>query len=105
LALRSLIYDGHFALVAGEDGQSWVEAAEKLSAERGIPLRAARVGVDKGDLIDIRLAWLKNRKITSTGAVLVRPDGVIGFRAINGVEDPDAALASALSRILSISTD
>ncbi|MFM0385681.1 FAD-dependent monooxygenase [Paraburkholderia dipogonis] len=105
LALRSLIHDGHFALVAGEDGQSWVEAAKELAVERGIPLRAARVGVDEGDLIDIRLAWLKNRKIASTGAVLVRPDGVIGFRAIDGVEDSHAALASALSQILSISID
>jgi 2,4-dichlorophenol 6-monooxygenase len=98
--LRSLVHDGHFALIAGEDGEAWVQAAEKLAAERDIPLRAARVGVDRGNLIDVRLAWLKNREITPDGAVLVRPDGFIAFRSIDGVDDPDAALAAAFSQIL-----
>jgi 2,4-dichlorophenol 6-monooxygenase len=105
LALGSLVHGGHFALIAGENGQAWVKAAEKLSAKRGIPLRAARVGVDEGDLADIRLAWLKNRKITSTGAVLVRPDGYIAFRSINGVGDPYATLDSAFSQILATPID
>ena len=104
MALRSLVHRGHFALIAGEDGQPWVEAAEKLSAELAIPLHAARVGVDRGDLIDIRLAWLKNRKITSRGAVLVRPDGHIAFRSIEAVDDPHTTLGAAFSKILSIVT-
>ena len=104
LALRSLVHRGHFALIAGEDGQPWVEAAEKLSAELAIPLHAARVGVDRGDLIDIRLAWLKNRKITSRGAVLVRPDGHIAFRSIEAVDDPHTTLGAAFSKILSTVT-
>ena len=101
LALRSLIHDGHFVLIAGEDGHDWVEAARKLSAETGIPLRAATVGVDNGDLIDFRLAWLKNREIAADGAVLVRPDGFIAFRTFQRTEDPRATLASALAQILS----
>jgi 2,4-dichlorophenol 6-monooxygenase len=105
IALGSLVHNGHFALIAGESGQAWVTAAEKLSAERGIPLRAARVGVDEGDLADIRLAWLKNRKITPKGAVLVRPDGYIAFRSIHAVEDPYATLAAAFSQILSTPMD
>jgi 2,4-dichlorophenol 6-monooxygenase len=100
IALRSLVYGGHFALIAGEDGQVWVEAARMLSAERGIPLRAARVGVDDGDLIDIRLAWLKNRRISSSGAVLVRPDGHIGFRSIDGQDNAYTILGEALNQIL-----
>jgi len=100
IALRSLVYGGHFALIAGEEGHAWVRAAEKLSAEREIPLRAARVGVDDGDLVDIRLAWLRNRKITSGGAVLVRPDGYIGFRSTDRVDDPYATLSSVFDQIL-----
>ncbi len=100
LPLRSLIHDGHFALIAGEKGDAWTRAAERLAGERGIPIRSGRVGVDEGDLIDIRLAWLKNRQITPTGAVLVRPDGFISFRAIGGSDDPYAVLASAFNQIL-----
>jgi 2,4-dichlorophenol 6-monooxygenase len=98
--LRSLVHDGHFALIAGEKGHAWVQAAERLSREWGFPLRAGRAGVDEGDLIDIRLAWLKNRSITAHGAVLVRPDAYIGFRSLAEVDDPYAALASALRKIL-----
>ena len=103
--LRSLIHGGNFALIAGEDGRPWVDAAEKLSAERGIPLHAVRVGVDKGDLVDVRLAWLKNRKISPAGAVLVRPDGFIAFRSIDAVDDPYATLAAAFAQILSTKID
>jgi 2,4-dichlorophenol 6-monooxygenase len=105
LALRSLVHGGHFALIAGEDGQAWVDAAEKLAMQHDIPLRAARVGLRNVDLLDMRLAWLKNREITSSGAVLVRPDGHIGFRSIGSVDEPLTVLASAFSRILGTTID
>jgi 2,4-dichlorophenol 6-monooxygenase len=105
LALRCLVHDGHFALIAGEDGRPWVQAATKIAEERGIPLRAARVGIgDDVDLVDVRLAWLKQREISQEGAVLVRPDGFIGFRSATAVDDPLAALASALDAMLSNTT-
>jgi 2,4-dichlorophenol 6-monooxygenase len=97
--LGTLVHGGHFVLLAGEDGEQWVQAAQKLAAERGIPLRAARVGID-ADLVDLRLAWLKNREITPTGAVLVRPDKFVGFRSMGAVDDPVAALSSAFDQIL-----
>jgi 2,4-dichlorophenol 6-monooxygenase len=53
------------------------------------------------DLVDVRLAWLKNREITSAGAVLVRPDGYLGFHSLGGADDPLATLASVFSQILS----
>jgi 2,4-dichlorophenol 6-monooxygenase len=42
------------------------------------------------------------REISRTGAVLVRPDGFIGFRSIEAVEDPVTVLASAFDAILSV---
>jgi 2,4-dichlorophenol 6-monooxygenase len=103
-ALRELIHNGHFALIAGEDGQAWVDAASQIAEQRNIPLRAARVGLGDADLGDVRLAWLKQREISPTGAVLVRPDGYIGFRAIAAVDDPLAVLSSAFGRILNLTT-
>src|SRR4029077_2754993 len=49
--LRSLIHNGHFALIAGEHGQPWVDAAMKLADQRRIPLRAATVGLGRVDLV------------------------------------------------------
>lgn len=103
LPLGRLVEGGRFVLIAGEEGHAWVDAAEKLAAERNIPLRAGRVGVLDSDYVDVRCAWLKNREISPTGAVLVRPDRYIGFRSIEGVDDPAAALAAALDQILSVS--
>ena len=38
--------------------------------------------------------------IDETGAVLVRPDGYVGWRSASAAADPDGTLTSALSAIL-----
>jgi 2,4-dichlorophenol 6-monooxygenase len=95
-----LIHGGHFVLIAGEDGADWVDAALKIAAERCIPLRASRVGFGDVDHVDVLCGWLKNRGIGSSGAVLVRPDRYVGFRASDAVSDPAAVLADAFDQIL-----
>ena len=52
--LGTLVHGGQFLLIAGEEGHAWVEAAEKIAAERGLPLRATRVGVLGSDYVDVR---------------------------------------------------
>lgn len=101
IPLGTLVHGGKFLLLAGEEGHAWVEAADKLAAENDLPLVAGTVGVLDSDFIDVRCAWLKNRGISSTGAVLVRPDRYVAFRASEGVADPRAALEDALSQVLS----
>jgi len=103
IALRTLAHRGHFVLIAGEDGHDWIEAAEKAAARKGVALNTARVGMGDVDLVDIRFAWLKNRGISRTGAVLVRPDGHLAFRSHGAVEDPLAALDAVLNHVLNTS--
>jgi 2,4-dichlorophenol 6-monooxygenase len=102
LALGSLADDGHFVLIAGEEGAQWVAAAEKLAVERGLPLRAGTVGFGDVDYVDVWCAWLRHRGITAEGAVLVRPDRFVAFRADAPVADPHAALSDALDQILAV---
>jgi len=102
IALRTLTHGGYFLLIAGEDGHPWIEAAEKAAARYGVAVRTARVGMGDVDLIDIRFAWLKNRGITPTGAVLVRPDGHVAWRSAAADENPLAALSMAFTQILAI---
>lgn len=101
LPLGTLVHGDNFLLIAGEDGHAWVEAAAKLAAEHQLPLRGVRVGVLDSDFVDVRCAWLKNREISSTGAVLVRPDRYVAFRSMEAVDDPKAVLTGALTQILS----
>ena len=100
IALGSLVHDGHFVLIAGEDGHAWIDAAQMLAAQREIPLRVTRVGFGAVDHVDVRCAWLKQRGITSAGAALVRPDRHIAFRAAQAATDPVAELDAAFEQIL-----
>ncbi|MBC2592446.1 FAD-dependent monooxygenase [Rhodococcus aetherivorans] len=100
LPLGALVHGGKFVVLAGVTGHAWIEAANKIAAENDIPLVAATVGVLDADLVDIRFSWMKNREISDSGVVLVRPDRYVAFRSMDGVDDPHAALRAALSQIL-----
>lgn len=99
-ALGELVHGGKFLVLAGEEGHDWVEAANKLAAVNDLPLVAGTVGVLDSDFVDVRCAWLKNRAISASGVVVVRPDRYVAFRSIDAVDDPQAALRNALSQIL-----
>ncbi len=98
--IKDLVAPGRFLLIAGEDGQAWCEAARTLAAEANLPLDAVRIGHVDGELYDPRCAWLRQRETQSDGAILVRPDRFIAWRAPTAAEDPRGVLAGALSQIL-----
>ena len=58
-----------------------------------------RIGHLDGDLYDPRCAWVRQREIQSDGAILVRPDRFIAWRAPTAADDPRAELAAAFGRI------
>jgi hypothetical protein len=89
-----------FVLMAGEDGEPWCHAMREVGDHRMLDVRAYVVG-PSGDLRDDG-AWARNFGIESTGAVLVRPDGHVGFRASTGSESPAAELGRALDQILGL---
>jgi 2,4-dichlorophenol 6-monooxygenase len=91
--IKDLVEPGRFLLIAGEDGQAWCEAARQLAVEAQLPLDALRIGHLDGDLYDPRCAWLRFREIQNDGAVLVRPDRFVAWRAPTSVEDPHGAVA------------
>jgi 2,4-dichlorophenol 6-monooxygenase len=101
-ALKDLVDPGRFLLIAGEEGQSWCDAARMLAATLGVPLDAVRIGHVDGDLYDPRSMWARHRQIEGGGAVLVRPDRFVCWRQRTAVEDPQGALACALGRILAL---
>lgn len=50
IALNTLIHGGKFLLIAGEDGQPWVDAGRELAARLGIELVAIRLGILKATI-------------------------------------------------------
>ncbi len=69
-----------FVLLAGPDGAAWCEAAHTLAARRKIELAAYRVG-PAGDLLAAEGRWPAEAGIARHGALLVRPDGFVAWRA------------------------
>jgi 2,4-dichlorophenol 6-monooxygenase len=97
-AIKDLVVPGRFLLIAGEEGTAWCDAAREIAAK--FPIDAVRIGHVDGDLYDPRCMWLRYRRISPTGAVLVRPDRFIGWRAMSAPEDAHRELSRALARIL-----
>lgn len=98
--LGSFVHGGNFVLIAGEDGQEWVRAAELEAERRGLSLVALRLGLRDGDWLDLRGAWARHRGMGRAGAVLVRPDRYVAFRSAGAVNDPAATLRVVLDQVL-----
>jgi 2,4-dichlorophenol 6-monooxygenase len=98
--LMALVPPDRFVLIAGEEGQRWIDAATRLSAGSRLPLNAVRIGHLDGDYRDPRCQWLQRRGITPAGAVLVRPDRFVAWRSAGAVADPGATLGEALGKVL-----
>ncbi len=88
-----------FTLLTGTAGQAWVHAAETVGGELGIDLRAVIIGPG-AEFTDLYYDWAAQREIDEDGAILVRPDKHIGWRASSLPDDPQAALRSAMAAIL-----
>jgi len=86
-----------FVLLAGARGGGWVDAAKAIQAT-GIEVTAITVG--NGALQAADGGWRETYGIDESGAVLVRPDGYVGWRSASGAADPAAALAHAMGAIV-----
>jgi 2,4-dichlorophenol 6-monooxygenase len=91
---------GEFTLLTGIGGEEWAAAAAKVGDELGIPVRAHVVGRGR-DVDDAYAAWAGAREVAEDGAVLVRPDRYVGWRAQSLSHDPAGDLRTALRSILS----
>lgn len=93
----------HFVLLAGPDGESWEAAAKALAQESELPLpevRVHRVDSEK---------FCERYGISTSGAVLVRPDSMVAWRSVGpalfgraamGVPDPAKTLLCVMRKIL-----
>lgn len=88
-----------FTLITGIAGEAWENAAEKVGQDLGVPLRAVVIGPGR-EVTDLYYDWAKLREIEESGALLVRPDKHIAWRAMTLPDDPESALRSALAEIL-----
>ncbi len=88
-----------FTLLTGIAGDAWVPAAERVSNALGVPLTTVVIGPGRA-YTDLYFDWSRLREVQEDGAILVRPDKHIGWRAKAMPDDPERALHAAMSTIL-----
>jgi 2-polyprenyl-6-methoxyphenol hydroxylase-like FAD-dependent oxidoreductase len=93
------LFGGRFVLLAGEQGAAWADAAARLRASER-PAVVAHIVGGSGELRDPAGAWRAGYGLTPDGAVLVRPDGCVGWRSRSAADEPVRVLSDALDRIL-----
>ena len=98
LSTRDL-FGAHFVVLAGPDGQTWLEAARRAADALHLPLDSYQIG-GVGDLSAAWNIFGAAYGISASGAVLVRPDGFIGWRSLTSKDDAEHELTQALSTIL-----
>jgi hypothetical protein len=93
------LFGRNFALLGGSESSAWCKCGEEASKKLRIDLDEYRLGAS--GLTDPNGEFLPAFGIDSTGAVLVRPDGFVAWRAKTGDGASTVEVESALSTILS----
>jgi 2-polyprenyl-6-methoxyphenol hydroxylase-like FAD-dependent oxidoreductase len=96
------LFGRRFVLLAAPDGAAWCAAARDVSGRMGLDIEVHRIGAEA--LADAESAFLDGYGISNTGAVIVRPDGFVGWRAKAGLDRASSEGAHALSSALSTLT-
>jgi len=94
------LFGEHFVLLTGPNGGAWRAAADEAASALGVPIDVWQVGGERG-LRDVDGRFLEAYALGPAGAVLVRPDSFVAWRAGDSRADGRAlgrAIASILSR-------
>jgi len=86
-----------FILIGGPGAARWQTLARVIAKKLSIPLKAYRIG---DELVDVDSVFCAATGLDPEGAVLVRPDGVVAWRARSAVTDPSRVLENAASRAI-----
>jgi hypothetical protein len=93
------LFGTSFVLLTGAEGGAWIEAAARLTSPDRPELVAHGIG-GGGAFADPEGWWREVYGVAADGAVLVRPDGHVGWRSRAAADDPARVLENTLDRIL-----
>ncbi|MER7557737.1 FAD-dependent monooxygenase [Nocardioides sp. NPDC126508] len=99
LSTLDLTGHGEFTLLTGVGGEAWADAAGKVAADLGLRISVKPIGAGC-EYADPTGDWAARREVGDTGAILVRPDQHIAWRAHDLTDDPAADLGRALRTVL-----
>jgi 2-polyprenyl-6-methoxyphenol hydroxylase-like FAD-dependent oxidoreductase len=89
------LYDGRWTLLCGPAGQPWCAAVD--DGPQVPQVQAYCLG---NDLHDVHHGWTSRFGVGDRGAVLIRPDGFVAWRARELAPDPRSAVRAAMARLM-----
>ena len=90
---------GEFTLLTGNSGAAWRHIATAVSDELGVPIKVVTIGLGQ-DYQDFYGDYARVSEVEESGALLVRPDVYVGWRAKSLTATAQADLRAALASIL-----
>jgi 2-polyprenyl-6-methoxyphenol hydroxylase-like FAD-dependent oxidoreductase len=94
------LFGEKFVLLAGAEGDAWRAASLGAADRLGLALDSYVVGGT--ELLDPDGRFPDAYGISSAGAVIVRPDGVVGWRAADATGASEAAMQDVLASLLCV---
>ena len=94
-----LVGRGRFTLLVGPHDAEWREAAGGAAVASNAAIDVIAIG-DGADYRDASGDWARLRGTDDQGAILVRPDGHVGWRTPTGGKTAERGLVDALAAIL-----
>jgi 2-polyprenyl-6-methoxyphenol hydroxylase-like FAD-dependent oxidoreductase len=85
------LFGRNFVLLAAPGGESWSGGTVAAASGLGVPVECHAIGEPQ---------FADAYGITGAGAVLVRPDGVVGWRAVDATGASEAAVRAVLTQLL-----
>ncbi|KAJ5787368.1 2-4-dichlorophenol 6-monooxygenase, partial [Penicillium paradoxum] len=92
---------GSFTIFTGIGGDAWRKAAASISEKLKITVQTHSIGF-RQDWEDVYFEWESVRGVEDSGAVLVRPDRFVAWRAPEALQDTEACESKLLLVLRSI---
>ena len=92
------LFTRNFCVLAAADGGAWCAAARGAAGDLGLALDAHDVG--RGEVSDPDGRFADAYGLSPSGAVVVRPDGFVAWRAVDGAGASKAAMTALLCSLL-----
>ncbi|MCH4568280.1 FAD-dependent monooxygenase [Bacillus sp. ES1-5] len=88
-----------FVLLTGAENCTWADCVQDVSSRLGVNIKIYRVGLN-GDFIAQENVFSELYGLGDEGAVLIRPDGFIGWRSEKEVVNPYLLLEEVMGNLL-----
>jgi hypothetical protein len=99
--VRTIDLAGHgvFCLLTGIGGDKWKTATQSVSKDLRVEIKSYGIGWGQ-DYLDVCRDWEKKREVEEDGAILVRPDRSLCWRAMQVDGDCTKKLSEVMKTLL-----